>query len=400
MEMGSQKTASDYRKRLNYFRDFVLKNYNLSLDELITTLISYSHGPKIDVYDLLSDYVTHIQKERNVSPLTLKLLVSTVRSYLETFDVEISPRKFRFKVRIPRVIRANKEALQKSDIQTILNACHSIKLKTYVLFLAAIGCRAAEALSIRLCDIDFSKNPATVLIRGEYTKTKADRTIMLTQELAQQLKLWIDYKHRTRIITRHDKICNKTYVEKRTPKVNDELFLFSTKYNHNATVHGLYTNLLLMFENTLDRLGGKYAAFEYSKKRRKFTLHSFRRWVKTTISDLGHDEYSEYYTGHIGSTYYRVSEIEKIKLFKKIEPYLTFLDFASLDRRGADIQTKLEERDKEIADIRSRFDLMQSQIQSLLSSLGTIKDQNQVNQLAKTLFDSKILNQTSGTKRQ
>jgi hypothetical protein len=155
-----------------------------------------------------------------------------------------------------------------------------------------------------------------------------------------------------------------------------------------------------MFENTLDRLGGKYAAFEYSKKRRKFTLHSFRRWVKTTISDLGHDEYSEYYTGHIGSTYYRVSEIEKIKLFKKIEPYLTFLDFASLDRRGADIQTKLEERDKEIADIRSRFDLMQSQIQSLLSSLGTIKDQNQVNQLAKTLFDSKILNQTSGTKRQ
>ena len=143
MEMSSQKTAADYRKRLNYFRDFVLKNYNLMLDELIVTLTTHPHGPKIDVYDLLSDYVTHIHKERNVSPLTLKLLVSTVRSYLETFDVEISPRKFKFKVRMPRVIRANKEAFQKSDIQTILNACHSIKLKTYVLFLAATGCRSS-----------------------------------------------------------------------------------------------------------------------------------------------------------------------------------------------------------------------------------------------------------------
>ena len=100
IEISSQKTATEYRKRLNYFKDFVLKNYNLTLDEIIKTLTTYSHGPKIDVYDLLSGYVEYIHKERNVSPLTLKSLISTVRSYLETFDVEISPQKFRFKVRI------------------------------------------------------------------------------------------------------------------------------------------------------------------------------------------------------------------------------------------------------------------------------------------------------------
>ena len=91
IEISSQKTATEYRKRLNYFKDFVLKNYNLTLDEIIKTLTTYSHGPKIDVYDLLSGYVEYIHKERNVSPLTLKSLISTVRSYLETFDVEISP---------------------------------------------------------------------------------------------------------------------------------------------------------------------------------------------------------------------------------------------------------------------------------------------------------------------
>jgi integrase len=393
IQRGSSKTASDYKKRLDIFRDFVLEKHGLSLDELIMTLTHHSHGPKIDVYDLLSDFVEYIQNKRNVSPLTLKLIISTARSYLEYSDVVILPRKFKLNVGMPRIIRANKEALQKNDIQTILNACHNIKLKAYVLFLAATGCRASEAASIRLCDVNFDQDPTTVFIRGEYTKTKEDRVIMMTQELTQQLKQWIDYKFRTRTITYNDKICDKTYVVKRTPKINNEILLFSTKYNPDVivTVHGLYNNMLLRFEDTLDRLGGKYAAFETSKKRRKFTLHSFRRWVKTTISDLGHHEFSEYYIGHKGSTYYRVSESEKIKLFKKIEPYLTFLDQSSLERKGADLQTKLEERDKEIADIRSRFDIMQSQIQSLLLSLGSIKDQNQLNQFAKTLYNSKIL---------
>jgi hypothetical protein len=84
-------TAYDYKKRLESFRKFVLQQHNISLDELILTLTTYSHGPKIDVYNLLSDYIDYIQKEKRVSPLTIKLLVSTVRSYLETFDVEISP---------------------------------------------------------------------------------------------------------------------------------------------------------------------------------------------------------------------------------------------------------------------------------------------------------------------
>ena len=36
---------------------------------------------------------------------------------------------------------------------------------------AATGCRAGEATSIRLIDLDFSRKPSRLLIRGEYTKT-------------------------------------------------------------------------------------------------------------------------------------------------------------------------------------------------------------------------------------
>jgi len=48
------------------------------------------------------------------------------------------------------------------------------------MLLAATGIRAVEALSIRIKDIDFDSNPAKLFVRGEYTKTKVDRTIFLT----------------------------------------------------------------------------------------------------------------------------------------------------------------------------------------------------------------------------
>jgi hypothetical protein len=77
--------------------------------------------------------------------------------------------------------------------------------------------------------------------------------------------------------------------------------------------------------------------------RRKITLHSFRRFVKTTISDLGYSDYSEWFIGHSGSTYWRKKDNEKAEIFKKIEPYLTFLNVPQLERQGADLQTKIEE---------------------------------------------------------
>jgi hypothetical protein len=65
--------------------------------------------------------------------------------------------------------------------------------------------------------------------------------------------------------------------------------------------------------------------------------------VKTTISDLGYADYSEWYIGHAGSTYWRKKDNEKAEIFRKIEPYLTFLNVPQLERQGADLQTKIEE---------------------------------------------------------
>ena len=70
--------------------------------------------------------------------------------------------------------------------------------------------------------------------------------------------------------------------------------------------------------------------------------------MKSTISDLGYSDFSEYYIGHSSvSTYYRKTDKEKIELFRKIEPHLTFLDYPTLERKGADVEAKVENLEQE-----------------------------------------------------
>jgi hypothetical protein len=65
-------------------------------------------------------------------------------------------------------------------------------------------------------------------------------------------------------------------------------------------------------------------------------------------------DYSEWFIGHSGSTYWRKKESDKAELFKKIESYLTFLNIHQLERQGADIQSKVEELEELNQSFRNR----------------------------------------------
>ena len=86
----------------------------------------------------------------------------------------------------------------------------------------------------------------------------------------------------------------------------------------------------------------KDAREDGNERRRRITLHSFRVFIKTTISDLV-TPIIEYFIGHSGSTYWYKKDSGKAEIFCKIEPYLTSLNVHQLERQGADIQTKVEE---------------------------------------------------------
>lgn len=258
-----------------------------------------------------------------ISALTLKQWVVTAKNLLEFCDIDISPKRFKLKVKLPRAIRKNKEALTKELIIDILNSIADVRLKTYVLLLSATGMRATEALSIRICDLSLDADLPTVFIRGEYTKTKTDRYVLLTKELKSQFETYIVYKYRTRRTPYFDKRTNRIASIYRIPDKSEYDLLFSV--SKASSLRSVYNEMSQAFGQTLDRMGKGQREESPGVKRRKITLHSCRRWVKSTLSDLGLSDFGEWLIGHQGSTYYRRSEKERAEIFKKVEPYLILI---------------------------------------------------------------------------
>ena len=342
VSIRNKGSAKQYYSRLLSFERFAKDYYkNSKSNNNVDKLLQQLKDKEIDPYDILNDFCQFLKNNWNLSAVTFRDKIITVKTFLEYNDIEISPRKFKLKVRFPKSVIKYKEAIDKNDIVQILNGCSDIKLKTYVMLLAVTGARATEALSIRLKDLDLESNPAKLSIRGEFTKTKVDRHIFITKELKEQFRKWLDFKYRTRRICYKDSK-GETITKYRTPEKNTNEQIFSLYQVDNPTPESLYNNLSLVFATTLDRIG-MGAREDGNETRRKITLHSFRRFVKSTISDLGFSDYSEYHIGHSGSTYWRKKDKEKAEICKKIEPYLTFLDIQQLERKGADMETQIIE---------------------------------------------------------
>jgi hypothetical protein len=85
------------------------------------------------------------------------------------------------------------------------------------------------------------------------------------------------------------------------------------------------------------------------EKKKKNTLHSFRRFCKTVISDQTNQDYSEWFLGHSKSPYYTKKGPDRREIYaNKCMKYLTFLDYTTLESAGKNIESKLQEKDAEI----------------------------------------------------
>lgn len=373
----SNSTAQIYKNHLDDFAKYAHKIYKCNIDNLVHKILNYDNQNKVtklNPYDVLSSYAAYLTGA--IAPITIKQRIVTVKNFFEYCDIEVSVRKFKLKVKLPRSVQKDKKALTKGDIVDILNACSNVRLKTYVMLLAATGMRASEAISVRICDLDLDSNPPRLYLRGEYTKTRSDRTVLLTQEVAKQLRNWSEYKFRKRRVSYYDKRTSKSISEYRVPLKMDNDLIFSMNASSqgylSVSIRSLYVEFSTIFGNMLDRMGRGQREESAGAQHRKITLHSFRRYVYSTIADLGFSDYANFFIGHSGSTYYRKSEKEKGEIFTRIEPYLTFLDYEELDRKGADIASQLEEKDRMIQNMMRKQEQFEQLIQSLIDS-GQLK---------------------------
>lgn len=354
---SNKKTGLEYKSRLYLFEVFWTSNYDFTLDDLLIKRIF-----NVDIYEVLSKFVSFLSNKKTYTNLTIKQYVVTIRNFFEYYDYEISPRKFKHKVKIPKTIKRKKTPLTRNLIIKILESCTNFKLKMFLLCLASTGMRAGEASSIRLQDINFDDR--IINIHGEHTKTKEDRYVFLTDELSQQLKLYLDYKYRKRTLyIYYNKDTKQTLKYDKpvifTPPRRDTDLVFATTFEKDGKVRSeesyknVYVTMVILFEKVIDRLN---IPLELSGKRHIITLHSFRRYVKSVISDSGYTDYSEWLLGHTGSPYYTRSVDEQYKLFKKLEPSLTYLDQSYIQSQHADTQSRLETMEQENRGLKTKYE--------------------------------------------
>jgi hypothetical protein len=92
-------------------------------------------------------------------------------------------------------------------------------------------------------------------------------------------------------------------------------------------------------------------------KRRKITFHSFRRFVRTTMSNqTGNSDYREWFLGHKKSVYYTNKPDDLKRIYKEqCMKYLTFLDYATVEATGRSFEAQLKQKDSVIEQLNQRI---------------------------------------------
>jgi integrase len=358
----SKQTAFLYSSGLRYLDKFIQQNYDgkynvqTILDRLTTT------SKELDVYKLLNSFVSYLQNDtangQELSPRSIAAYMVAARSYFQYNDIDVLPIKFKNKITMPRIYGEDEQAIDGNDIKQILHHCENRRLKAYLLVLASSGCRAMEALTLRECDISFdgidfanpndTSEPAVIHVRKEYSKTKRERNIFISNEAARYLKQWIDYIYRDRTLERKD------YVSRVRRK--DDLIFSRIPYNGTYPT-GLYSRILVEFQKVLERSGLSSRKSDGVYNRRKITFHSFRRFVKTTIANqTKNDAYGEWFLGHSKSPYYTNKPDQLKQIYKEdCMKYLTFLDYPTLDATAKTLEGKLKDREEQIEQLKQRI---------------------------------------------
>jgi integrase len=380
-----KNTGITYKTKMQSFAQFVYRRHNKTpVDDFLEQI----KAGKYDPYDILTEYSGFLRNERptenKLTANVIRARVKTARKFFRFNKILVTVEDFNELVPLPRKEQPPKKGIDKTNVARYLNACKNIQLKTALHVMACNGPRPIELCAVRECDVNLDSDPATITYTAEYSKIRVARTRPLTREAASQLRLWNTFKYRTRWTTVKEEESDGESVRKfAAPKRNSYNLLLSMPHlnDEKATPEGLYDHLSGAFAELIDILdndvggvGGSNDGSDGSngrkvRERRKVTLKTFRDFVKSTISDLGYSDFSEWMIGHAGSTYYQKSEKERMELFKKLESYLTYLDVASLEAKGADVESKTQQVMAENLSLKQQVD----ELYRVLYAQGIIK---------------------------
>jgi integrase len=344
--VASETSAATIRSRINRFALFAFKKYNHapSFDDFL----AHVKDGKPDPYELLSEYAAWLSKE-GYKANQLRQLVRSAKKFLRSKIVgaKIDNDDFKENVDLPRQEFPEFEGTEKSQIVELLTGCKNQRLKTALMLFAAMGPRAIEGCAVRRMDVDYPNE--TITIRKEYAKMRKERTRPMTKELKAQLQLWEKIKYQPHQHVGRDK--KRIWI---TPKPEPtDLLLAFWHLDKKPKPSGIYDSIYDEYEALTNLM-----KMERKNGRRVITFHRLRAFAKTTIANLGYGDFAEWFIGHTKDTYYRNNKKDTAEIFRKVEPYLTFMDVLGLEAKGADVESKLEASEERYHRLQEQSSLM------------------------------------------
>lgn len=318
---NSKNTRRMYNSGLNHFSTMLDRS-----NRAINTIVSQIKSNQVNQYELLDQYISYLSSQPDISQATFKPYIAAVKSFLEFYDIDIVPSKFKRRVKMPKVYPDAEQPLEINEIREMLVQCKNERLKCFLLLLLSSGTRAIEACSLRLCDINFQTNPTKIHVRKEYSKTKRPRDIYISNEATKHLQSMLEF---------------------RKNELKDDTLIFSVKLKAQNP-RTMYQKMLLQFEYLLMKVHKDQK--KDNGKRNKITLHSFRRTCYSIIEAQVGNEYANWFLGHNHSVYWTHKDNEKAEIYRtKCMNALTILDYTAIDTRSKNIEIAMKERDQEIA---------------------------------------------------
>jgi hypothetical protein len=351
----SEGTRKAFKDRLTKFSAFVLEKYHRELDELLLLVRDNAPNgkpidPAFDQYTLLSGFVSWLIRE-SYNPRSIKNILNTTKQFLQFKDIEFVDSKLKAKVKMPRVEEIVRQPLSLDLARQILLDAQYMKLRTFLAFLDGMACRPIEGCAVRFCDLDLDSKEPSVNFQAKYTKMRRGRKVRINRWLVEQLRIWIAYRNRSRYrIIGKDPATGKLIREWYTPKIGPQERVFALHHPHRLDIKpsSIYMSMHSEFTDLRHRMG--IDKLDETGYRMEITFYSFRKMVKTMISNLGYSDFSEYFIGHRTSTYWNASDEEKNKVFEKLEPHFAILDWNSVEERAESAEMKAVRLERELKD--------------------------------------------------
>jgi integrase/uncharacterized protein YeeX (DUF496 family) len=345
----SKGTPSKYRTRLAVFCSFI----NASPEQIkaeYDTLDEKQYKRKYG--EILRAFISHLSVQE-YAPNTVNSYVVAVKSFFKYNDLPLA-----FVPTAKTHVLYHNRDITKEEIQQIL-AVSNPREKAFFAMMAQSGLRPETLCNLQVKDIepDFSSGviPCRVNVPQEAAKGKYHAYLSFIGE--ESINYLRQYLNSRRIVKKDEKTGKKTY---ETPKLQASDFLFTSM---GLTTPANSSSMSKMFIDCIRKLRDRgVISFEVRKhKPSELRLYSLRKYFSKNAGQMGTEE-KEFMMGHTQGVrdHYLAQDPEHYrKLYaEKAMPFLRFEEATPTEVDVAIARIK-EEKDKEIAELKSQIEKLQ-----------------------------------------